>query len=80
MWTINMFSLCVISSAVVCPTLRPEVKMNGELIVSGANYSDTAFLECSPGYTLSGQSIVMCQSNGTWSATLGHCLMSSGKL
>ncbi|KAK7506491.1 hypothetical protein BaRGS_00001966, partial [Batillaria attramentaria] len=56
-----------------CPV--PNEIANGYLteIRSQYNYEDTITVHCQPGYVLSGETTLLCQANGTWSAEIPTC-------
>ncbi|XP_070182791.1 CUB and sushi domain-containing protein 3-like [Littorina saxatilis] len=56
-----------------CPT--PSAIPNGYLTEKRVLYSfgDTVTFSCAPGYVLTGQTTLLCQANGTWSAEIPTC-------
>ena len=58
-------------STVVCPML--ESPMNGQVVVGGILPGDTAIYTCNATYTLEGEELLTCQSDGTWDHTKPVC-------
>ena len=46
---------------------------NGERTGSGTSAGDEIVYDCQPGFKLLGESQLVCQKDGTWSAPLPKC-------
>ncbi|XP_055635764.1 uncharacterized protein LOC129775276 isoform X1 [Toxorhynchites rutilus septentrionalis] len=57
-----------------CPSL-PEVSHANVTILNGGgrSYGTIVSYECDPGYQRSGQPVLICMSNGTWSSSVPVC-------
>ena len=60
-----------ISPSVRCTSLTDPA--NGRLIFDRRTFGGIAIYSCNTGYTLSGSSSRICQSNGAWSGSPGTC-------
>lgn len=57
-----------------CPPLPETVHANSTILSGGGrSYGTIVRFECDPGYVRSGQPVVLCMSNGTWSSTPPTC-------
>ncbi|XP_063401402.1 sushi, von Willebrand factor type A, EGF and pentraxin domain-containing protein 1-like [Mytilus trossulus] len=63
---------CVIIS---CPILMAP--NNGQLSTTGQTYRNNATYSCSHEYTIEGESLRICQSNGTWSGVSPNCSLTT---
>ncbi|XP_071821492.1 uncharacterized protein [Apostichopus japonicus] len=57
--------------AVRCPALTTPV--NGRKDGFGTGYNDRVAFTCDQGFSLNGESVLTCQSDGTWSADVPEC-------
>ncbi|XP_071821516.1 protein lev-9-like isoform X3 [Apostichopus japonicus] len=57
--------------AVQCRAL--DTPVNGSKYGSGNGYNDRVAFTCDQGFSLHGESVLTCQSNGTWSADVPVC-------
>ncbi|PIK48478.1 hypothetical protein BSL78_14648, partial [Apostichopus japonicus] len=57
--------------AVQCPALTTPV--NGRKDGSGTGSNDRVAFTCDQGFSLNGESVLTCQSDGTWSADVPEC-------
>ena len=55
----------------VCPTLVPPA--NGNLVLSGNTFGETASYTCNTGFILVGDPTLTCQSDGFWSGPEPTC-------
>ncbi len=51
----------------------PEIE-NGEVILTGTKFRDTATYFCRAGYKLIGDRLRRCRSNGAWSTVAPSCV------
>ena len=55
----------------MCPTLVPPA--NGNLVLSGNTFGETASYTCNTGFILVGDPTLTCQSDGFWSGPEPTC-------
>ncbi|KAG7158260.1 Sushi, von Willebrand factor type A, EGF and pentraxin domain-containing protein 1-like 3 [Homarus americanus] len=53
---------------------KPRGPSNGKVRLSGLFFSSYASVECDPGYTMDGESKLMCGATGNWDTEMPHCL------
>ena len=58
-------------SVVMCPTLVAPA--NGNLVLSGNTFGETASYTCDTGFILEGYSTLTCGGDGQWSGILPVC-------
>lgn len=52
-----------------------ESPANGQVLISGQEFGDTATYSCSSGFSLEGgNSLRTCLDNGEWSGKASHCV------
>ena len=66
---------CVLCADKQCPQL--EAPKNGRLSTSDRGCNTSVSVNCEECYSLEGYNTLTCQSNGTWTESVGTC---NGKL
>ncbi|XP_071821519.1 protein lev-9-like isoform X6 [Apostichopus japonicus] len=51
----------------------PDATENGRKDGSGTDYNDRVSFSCDQGFSLHGESVLICQGDGTWSADVPEC-------
>ena len=58
-------------TAVICPAL--DIPGNGNINITGRTFGRMAIYSCNDGYTMNGETIRICQSEGSWSGSVPIC-------
>jgi hypothetical protein len=71
---------CVDRTCIIFLDCGDPAPNNGKSNVTVFTYGTIAKIECEPGFNIPGDSVITCQSDGTWSDSLvcntsGECLM-----
>lgn len=64
---------------ITCPSPKVHAAFWAGAQKDAYQYRDTISIECYPGYTVSGPSIITCGSDGRWSPRLPRCTRMIGK-
>lgn len=68
----SIFIICSVLAVFTCSSLDDPA--NGQVVTTGFEVGDTATYICNEGYSLQGQEMRQCQSNGVWSGSAPFCV------